>query len=390
MTTGGSGNTNRERMLATLDGEVLDHVPSWINGFFNTATIRRLIPSRFLVDDLGWWPEEGVYGFAAQSPAELDRLIGFNHHIDRIAVAAGRGANHAFGHGGPGEFNARVIERAAGHRVIEYETGAKARINAQPHFYHPFAMPIKTLDDLERLELPDPEHPDRWRGFAEDVAYLKARGEYTVGYLNGFFSACHYFFCDYQEFMISLILQPELVDRLLARLGEWNLKAARMMLEAGVDCIGFADDLGSGDSLLFRPELYDRYFFPWHRSLCELAHGYGAHVHMHSHGNITRILERVVATGIDMLNPLDPTEGMDLAAIKDRYGDRLTLAGGIDRCLLDLSLEEIESRLQSTLDIGADGGRFIVMDACGIPEDMALDKFDALLDILRRVRARSD
>jgi uroporphyrinogen-III decarboxylase len=274
--------------------------------------------------------------------------------------------------------------------VIEYETGAKARIQTEPHFYHPFDMPIGTLDDVEKLELPDPEDPDRWRGFEEEVTYLQTRGEYTVGYLNGFFSACHYFFCDYQDFMMNLILEPQLVSRLLQRLGEWNLKAAAKMLEAGVDCIGFADDLGSGDSLLFRPELYDRYFFPWHRALCELAHAHGAHVHMHSHGNISRILDMVVDTGIDMLNPLDATEGMDLAAIKERYGGRLTLAGGINRQVLELEPGELESYLRATLRVGAKGGRFILMDACGIPEDMPRERFDSLLDIMRRVRDRSD
>jgi hypothetical protein len=34
-----------------------------------------------------------------------------------------------------------------------------------------------------------------------------------------------------------------------------------------------------------------------------------------------------VATGIDMLNPLDRTDGMDLAAIRERH-PRLTLVGG--------------------------------------------------------------
>ena len=76
--------------------------------------------------------------------------------------------------------------------------------------------------------------------------------------------------------MVSLVSQPEMVQRLVNRLGEWNLKAARMMLEAGVDCVTFVDDLGSERGLLFSPDLYDRHFFPWHRALCDLAHAYGA------------------------------------------------------------------------------------------------------------------
>ncbi len=381
--------TNRERMQATLAGEIIDYVPAWIMSFFNAATIRQLIPAELLVDDLVMWPEESAYGFEAHPVADLDRLIAFNQHIDRIAIGVGRGANHAFGHGGPGEFNSRVIEKTEEYRIIQYETGARAKVNYKPHFYHLIDMPVQTIKDVERICLPDPEDPDRWQGFQVDLDYLKTRGEYTIGWVNGFFSGCHYFFCDYQDFLVSLITEPELVDRLLSKLGDWNLKAARMMLEAGVDSIGFVDDLGSGSNLLFRPELYDRFFFPWHRALCELAHSYGAHVHMHSHGNINKILHRIVDTGIDTLNPLDPTEGMSLQAIKERFGDRLTLVGGMNKYIFDQDLDEVRALLHQSVQVGARGGRFILMDTGGIPENLSREKFDSFLEISRCARKQA-
>ncbi len=380
---------NRERMLATLAGEILDYVPAWPFGFFNAATIRRLVPAEYLVPDLGTWPEDGAYGFAAQTSAELDKIITYNRYIDRIATAAGRGANRAFGHAGPGEFNARVIEKNDDYRVIQYESGARAKIQWSPHFYHLVDMPVKTMEDAEAICLPDPEQPERWIGYRQEVAYLKQRGEYVIGHVNGFFSGCHYFLRDYQDLMTDLILQPELVATLVKKLGDWNLRAARMMLEAGVDCIGFCDDLGSGDNLLFRPELYRRFFFPWHRALCDLVHSYGKHVHLHSHGNINRILDLVVDSGIDMLNPLDPGEGMDLAAIKEHYGHRLTLVGGMDGYIFNQELDEIEARLRQSVQVGARGGRFILMDASGIPDSISREKFEAFLEISRRVRGQT-
>ncbi len=378
--------TNRERMLATLAGEIIDYVPSWTMGFFNQATMRHLLPAELLVPDLGCWPEEGAYGFTAQSPAELERIMAFNRHIDRVATAAGRGANHNLGHAGPGEFNSRVIGYQDGCRIIEFETGARAKVQSSPHFYHLFDMPVKSIADAEAIQLPDPDRPERWAGFAEEVAYLKARGEYTAGWVNGAFSGCHYFFCDYQELMIALIQQPEMVQRIMAKLGDWNLRAARHMLDAGVDCIGFVDDLGSGSNLLFRPELYRRFFWPWHRAQCDLVHGAGRHVHMHSHGNINKVLDLIVEAGVDMLNPLDPTEGMDLAAVKERYGRRLTLVGGMDKYIFDQDLDEIEARLRRAVAFGGRGGRFILMDTGGIPESLSRDKWEAFLAISRRVR----
>jgi len=78
--------SNRDRMFATLRGEVVDYIPSWTMSFFNVQTVRRLMQSEFLVPDVGMWPDQGSYGFAAHSPDQLEQLINFNRYIDRLAV----------------------------------------------------------------------------------------------------------------------------------------------------------------------------------------------------------------------------------------------------------------------------------------------------------------
>jgi uroporphyrinogen decarboxylase len=107
---------------------------------------------------------------------------------------------------------------------------------------------------------------------------------------------------------------------------------------------------------------------------------------MHSHGNINKILDHIVDTGIDMLNPLDPTEQMNLKRIKERFGDRLTLVGGMNKYIFDQDLDEIKVLLQQSVQIGARGGRFILMDTGGIPENMSREKFDAFLEMSRCAR----
>ena len=382
--------TNRERMRATLAGEVLDYIPTWVMGFFNAATTRRLVPAELLPSDLNYYPEHGTYGFSAHSPAELDRIIAYNRYVDQVAVGVGWGANFCFGHAGPGEFNSRVVERTADGCVIEYETGARERHNFAPQFTHPVSRPVLAIDDVERLGLPDPDDPARWQGFAADASYLKAKGEYTVGWVNGFFSGCHYFFLDYQDFLADLLLEPLLVERLLARLGDWNLRAARHMLEAGVDCVGFCDDLGSSGSMLISPALYRRYFLPWHAALAETVHSFGGALHMHSHGNINAILDQVVGAGVDMLNPLDATDGMDLADIQRRYPHLTLVGGGIDKFLYDRSLDEIEAGLRRSIGRVGRRGRFLVMDPGGIPDNLDGARYQAIRRISRKVRGQPD
>ncbi len=382
--------SNRERMEATLAGERPDYVPFWNMGFNTEADARRLVPPELVPPDLYYVPTDGAYGFAAHERAELDTAIGYNRFTDQVATGVGWGANFCFGHAGPGEFNSRVVERSEGGYVVEYETGARDRHNVSPQYKHQLVRPVETMDDLDRLVLPDPDDPARWDGFARDVAYLKSAGEYTVGWVNGFFSGGHYFFCDYQDWLADLLLEPELVQRLLALLGDWNLRAARRMLAAGVDCIGFCDDLGASAGLLLSPALYRRYFLPWHRALTEEVHAAGGVVHMHCHGNINAILDDIVGTGIDMLNPVDPTDGMDLGAIRERY-PRLTIAGGgIDKVLAERPLDEIEAGLRQSVEIAGRRGRFVFMDGGAIPEAIDRERYLAVRQVYRRVRGQPE
>ncbi len=382
--------SNRERMAATLAGEVPDYIPFWNIGFNTEADARRLVPPELVPEDLYYIPPDGVYGFGAHEPAELDTVIRYNRFTDQVATGVGRGANFCFGHAGPGEFNSRVVERSPGSFVVEYETGARDHHNVTPQYKHQLARPVQALDDLDRLELPDPDDPARWKGFAEDVAYLKSAGEYTVGWVNGFFSGVHYFFSDYQDWLANLLLEPELVERLLARLGDWNLRAARNMLAAGVDCIGFCDDLGATANLLISPAVYRRYFLPWHTALAEEVHAGGGVLHMHCHGNINAILDDIVGTGVDMLNPVDRTDGMDLGTIRERH-PRLTLVGGgIDKFLYERPLDEIEAGLRESVEIAARRGRFVFMDGGGIPEAIDRDRYLAVQQVSRRVRGQPD
>jgi uroporphyrinogen decarboxylase len=64
--------------------------------------------------------------------------------------------------------------------------------------------------------------------------------------------------------------------------------------------------------------------------VCDLYHQRGVKVLFHSDGDLTSILPELVAAGIDALNPIDLAAGMDLAAVKAKYGDRLVLVGGVD------------------------------------------------------------
>lgn len=52
---------------------------------------------------------------------------------------------------------------------------------------------------------------------------------------------------------------------------------------------------------------------------------------MHSHGNINKIIRCLYDIGIDILNPLDPYDGMNVVELIEKYGDMITFVGGINK-----------------------------------------------------------
>jgi len=375
--------THRENFFALLKGEPYERVPIWLMGFENEDTTRRLNPEYELPECLAHNPESADYPWDRVPGEERERILNYNRATLKPIVVVGWGANMPLGHGGPGEFHFRLLEVRENERILQCETGSKRVVRKNPHFYRDFDYPMKSAADVDKLELPDPHDPARYKGFEDDVLFFKNAGYATGANLNGFFSGPHYFCLDYQEFLMSLLTDPVNAKKLIDRVGEWNIAAAEEMLSRGVECIILCDDLGSSDNLLISPELYEAWILPWHKRLCDLAHDHGAYVHLHSHGNINKILPLVLSAGVDMLDPFDVYESMDLVAFLETHGDSGTVpAGGCHKFFFDWDRDKQNEYLTDLFARAKNAGRWIFMDTGGIPEHTTKDAYDFLMERL--------
>jgi hypothetical protein len=372
--------TNRERFFA-LVRDRQPHVLSWLMAFFNERVATELLGAHNVPADV---IPTADWNFGASDRADWDAKVRYAQATGNCAAGVGWGTCIAFGHGGPGEFRDRLTEAGPQHRLSIYETGVKKEVRRDPHFYQHFDYPVRSRADWERLALPDPDDPARYRGIADEAAFYRQHDLIAYANLNGFFSGIHYFLYPYDELLADLILDPGFVQAMLERLGAWNLRAAENLLRCGVDVLTFCDDLGSGRSLLMRPALYRRFFLPWHSQLADLCHRYGALLHMHSHGNINLILPDLAAAGIDLLNPNDPDEGMDLPALKRAFGDRITFVGGLHKKFFAWDYAEQERFIRRL--VADAGGGLILMDAGGVPEGFPKAQFDRLMALFAKIK----
>ena len=376
--------TKREQLLAAINHEE-GMIPSWTMAFFNLDLAKKLLGEENVMTD--YLPCSGFKTGCADAD-NRERNVRYAQAVDNFAIAVGKGGNFAFGHGGPGEFLDKLVESGENYAISVYETGVKKLTKKNPHFYHHYDYPMATLEDIDALVLPNASDPIRYEGIDEDAAFYRKCGYLPYANLNGLFSAIHYFCYPYDKILMDLLLEPEQIRTLIRRIAEFNLTAAEQLLRCGVEMITTCDDLGDGRSLLFSPEVFQQMFAPYYHELAELCHSYGAVLHLHSHGNIRKVLPMLADAKIDLINPFDPYEVGDIDEIKDQFGKRITIVGGMHRYFFNSDREQMRSLMLKSVNAARKGGGYIWMDNGGIPENVTKETYNYYRNLSAELRSK--
>lgn len=321
----------------------------------------------------------GLFEVTESRLKQIDRALKIAEYMDNFIIEVGGG----------GIGIRRVIERRGKWSIIEWETGARWRVGSAKTIWvrQYLHYPVKTEDDLENLELPDPEDPARYEGIEEAIKYVVDSGFFPACSINGFFSGVWYLLRGPLEVVLrDMYRRRDFFRKLIAKIGEFNLKVEKNLLERGAMMIGWPDDLGWRGGTFMHPKLYEELIYPWHVRAIELAHKYGAFVNMHSHGKIDALIPLLVKAGLDMLNPVGPTDNMNLKILKEKYGDKLCFMGGLSKNIGFMNAEELKEHILDRLRSGSPGGGFILGSEGGIPVEMSVENFKMLLKISRKYR----
>ena len=136
-------------------------------------------------------------------------------------------------------------------------------------------------------------------------------------------------------FPVLCLLEPDYVSELHHILTEHTLTNLRRLLpeiQPYVDIIMTAcDDWGTQNTLIASPELFRRLFLPYRIQLNEESHRLapGVKTFLHSCGAIYELIDMIVESSQDILNPVQwPAGGHSYRAWKDSSRGRIALWGG--------------------------------------------------------------
>ena len=116
-------------------------------------------------------------------------------------------------------------------------------------------------------------------------------------------------------------LRDEIVDINLAMIDQW--------LQRKVDGILFFGDWGTQRALLMKPQDWRRFYKPSLERMFRRVREGGAHVWMHSCGNVRAIIPDLIDIGLNVLNPVQP-QAMDVRELSREFGGNVAFHGGVD------------------------------------------------------------
>lgn len=190
----------------------------------------------------------------------------------------------------------------------------------------------------------------------------------------------------FETVCLKLLEEPGLVEAVFERVGSFVAAVAEACCD--FECYGavyLGDDLGYKTSLMISPDMVRRYIIPWHRRIAQIAHARGNLFLFHSCGDMYSLIDDCIDdVRIDAKHSFEDNV-LPVIEVKRRWGDRLSLLGGMDVDFLARATPEaIRRRTREILDVCQPGGGYCLGSGNWVTEYIPVDNYLAMMDEARR------
>lgn len=172
----------------------------------------------------------------------------------------------------------------------------------------------------------------------------------------------------FNNFALKLVLDEPFVAEVFQRVASIQFKALEAIFSMDhVAGVWVVDDIAFGTGPMISPAALRKHVFSWYKKVGERCHENNRIFLMHSDGDLSALMDDLIAMELDVIQPIDPS-CMDIAEVKKRWGDRICLVGNVSNELLrSASTEEIAARVKELLRDVAPGGGFALGSGNSVP-----------------------
>jgi len=193
------------------------------------------------------------------------------------------------------------------------------------------------------------------------------------------------------NFLMDLFLDPVNAHQLLDKLLEMHLEFLAKICEAVgdlVDIVKFGDDLGTNTGPFIPNEIYNEFFKPRHKIMCDYVKAHSsAHTMLHCCGGIYELIPELIEAGFEILNPIQINAiNMEPERLKKEFGRELTFwGGGVNtQGVLNLATpQQVKDHVKRNIEILSKDGGYVFNTVHNIMPDVPPLNIIAMFEALQ-------
>ncbi len=251
----------------------------------------------------------------------------------------------------------------------------------------PLTYPVKDMDSWLKIK-PHYEFSESrldWN-FIEEAEKLGKSGHLIVFGLPGGFDEPRQLMGE-EALCVAYYEEPELIHDIMATLERTSLEIlSRLARKITIDQLSVHEDMAGKSGPLIGGTQIEEFIKPYFSSVWNAAQAHGAQIFdMDSDGDMNPVINVFLECGLTNMYPMEPAGGMDIVALRKKYGKKLAMKGGIDKHVLRKGkadiLAELEYKLQPLMQ---EGGMVFGLDH-RIPNGTPLENYRYYVDTAREM-----
>ena len=342
--------TSRQRVLRTLRGEPVDRIPIFAPIPWSPRQTDPDNPPQ------PWMRNPEFQAVVPLVDEHCDAFVGcpvFPRLFDRQYLEIPRRFIEALPEERRGDrwtVNRTIVHTPGGdlHTTVEAENGISTSWYPEPL--------VKTTDDARKLlSVPFDFDPPDVGPFFEHTRNTGEAGLVQTGVSSPV--VCVSRLLHFDQFLEWCAAERELILELERTVHERIMVKLRHLVASGVakDTVLWIGGSEQCTPPMMGPRDYDAFVLPFEGEIYRLWHEGGGFVHLHCHGKVGTMFDRMVEMGADCIDPMEPPPDGDLtlADARARAAGRTTLMGNIEFHRLEYaSPSEIDELVHRAIDEG--------------------------------------
>jgi len=261
-----------------------------------------------------------------------------------------------------GGFEPLLIEETGEHTFGRDRYGRRVkRFKSVSTAAHPLDYPVRDMDSWLEVKHWYEYTEERFApGWAEDARRARDGGALIVVDIPGGFDEPRQLLGE-EGVCMAYYDQPELIHDMLDTIGRTAERVLdRVSQEVQIDQLSVHEDLAGKSGSLVGPAQIEAFIKPYYRRIWDMLSARGAQIFQQdSDGNLNSVIPAFLYCGLTGFYPMEPAAGMDIVPLRQTYGQRMTMLGGIDKHVLRQDLPAIRRELDYKLQPLMRGGGMV-------------------------------